>query len=935
MFMTHTTSHASDISSLVDGLSDEARALWAKSDYKDGAEWMRLHQHIADSAAVAGHLWDEFLPAATKRVFISALNEDPDLARRTMVWLVCAHDLGKASPAFAVQVDALRDKISDTGLEFHPSVYRNRSKLPHSMATFLILREWLEVRHGFPQRVSPVYAAIPLGHHGSFRSPSTEFNEGDPALLGTGTSWSSVQYEIADFAAAIAQMTPADFTELAAIRLSQPAALIASGLTILADWIASNQELFSLTTAPRADGAADLAMRSLGLPPPWRSDVPDLERLFSEHLGLDEPRPLQTAIVELANSVTGPELMILEAPTGEGKTKAAFGASEVLAARFDLGGVFFALPTQATADGIFSPVREWVTAIQGSQHLSIGLAHGKSAFNTEFRDIPRMTRIFDSDRDGATSDHGSIVAHQFLTGRRKLATMSDFVVGTIDQVLLGALCAKHVALRHLGLTGKVVVLDEIHAADTFMRQFLCRILTWLAAYRVPVIAMSATLPPSIRRELIAAYNEGLGRRTPRADPDEPMIYPRITVTSPAGSEVVPIDSSARRSAISIEEFSGPTDEIARQALTESAHGGNIAIVCDTVRRAQEVFGALRSATPSGIDLRLLHSRFLTPDRLAKEAELRERLGPGAQPGQRPLIVVATQVIEQSLDIDFDLMFSDIAPIDLVLQRAGRLHRHEWKNPDRPSAHRSARLILTGFDRDENGVPELDRGCRTVYGAAALLRCIATLDEHHAAHEVVTSPDDVAVLVTRAYESIPAPRGWEAAWAEADEAADRIHADKRSRAKQFRVPAPARRPLVNWAHIEAPSSSEEQGIAQVRDSEDSIEVVVVERVDGVRRIPGWASEMPKRSVELGTVVDDDVAYAASLNTLRLPGFLGTGRLGDQLIDELEQNCIDTWQNSRWLRGVLPLVLDANGTAVHAGHHFQYDIELGLVVTKEKQ
>src|SRR5699024_3082712 len=150
----------------------------------------------------------------------------------------------------------------------------------------------------------------------------------------------------------------------------------------------------------------------------------------------------------------------------------------------------------------------------------------------------------------------SIVAHQFLTGRRKLATMSDFGVGTIDQVLLGALCAKHVALRHLGLTGQVVVLDEIHAADTFMRQLLCRILTWLAAYRVPVIAMSATLPPSIRRELIAAYNEGLGRRTPRADPDEPIIYPRITVTSPAGSEVVPIDSSARRSAISLEEFSG-------------------------------------------------------------------------------------------------------------------------------------------------------------------------------------------------------------------------------------------------------------------------------------------------------------------------------------------------------------------------------------------
>ena len=935
MFMAYTTSHVSDILSLVDELSARAQAMWAKSDYKDGAEWMRLYQHMADSAAVAGHLWDHFLPLATKQIVASVLNDDAGLARRTIVWLVSVHDLGKCSPAFAIQVEALRNQISDTGLEFHPSVNRNRSKLPHSMATLLILRDWLEVRHQFPRRLSSHYAAIPLGHHGSFRTPDPIFNDGDPALLGTGTQWATVQFELADFAASLAQMAPPDFRQLATIRLNQPAALIASGLTILADWIASNQELFSLTTAPRPSGTSEAAMRSLGLPPPWTSYIPDRDSLFSSHLGLDQPRPLQTGIVELAESLGGPELLILEAPTGEGKTKAAFGASEVLAARFDLGGVIFALPTQATADGIFGPVREWISNIQGSEDLSIGLAHGKSAFNPEFRTIPRMSPIFDSDALGNSPEQGTVVAHSFLTGRSKLAIMSDFVVGTIDQVLLGALCAKHVALRHLGLTGKVVVLDEIHAADEFMRQYLCRILTWLAAYGVPVIAMSATLPPSIRRELVAAYNEGLGRRTPPADPDEPILYPRITVTSETGSEVVPLESSARRSVMQIDEFAGTTTEIAGQALLEAHKGGNIAVVCDTVRRAQEVFEALSESTPDGIDLRLLHSRFLTPDRLVKEAELRERLGPDAQSPPRPMIVVATQVIEQSLDIDFDLMFSDIAPIDLILQRAGRLHRHEWKNAARPPAHASPRVILTGFERNEAGAPDLNRGCRAVYGAAPLLRCIATLDEHHRTHSAVTSPDDVAYLVTRAYESIPAPTGWEEAWETAEESADQLHADKKKRAKQFRVPAPTQGPLLNWAHMEAPSSTEEQGIAQVRDSEDSIEVVVVQRLDGQRRIPEWATSMAGQSVELGTVIDDDIAYGASLNTLRLPGFLGTGRLGDQLIDELEQNCIDTWQNSRWLRGVLPLVLDGDGTAVHAGHHFTYDSRLGLVVTKETQ
>jgi len=933
MFMAHTTPHGYDSSPSIDELSPSARAQWAKSDYKDGAEWMPLYQHITDTAAVAEHLWDQFLPQATKQVLISALDGDSGLARKTVIWLAAAHDLGKASPAFAVQVDGLRDRISDAELEFHPAVHRNRSKLPHSMATFLILCEWLEAGHGFPPRLSPVYASIPLGHHGSFRPPPREY-EGDPALLGTGTDWSRVQFELADFAAANAHLSPADLQRLSTVRPGQPAALIAAGLTILADWIASNQELFALTTAPRHPGAAEAAMLRLGLPLPWVSDIPGDGSLFAAHLGLDNPRPVQTGIVALAHEVKRPELLILEAPTGEGKTKAAFGASEVLAARFGLGGAIFALPTQATADGIFGPVQEWISAIQGSQTLSIGLAHGKSAFNTDYRDIPRMSPIFDSDPASGAFEHGSVIAHRFLTGRSKLATMSDFVVGTIDQILLGALCSKHVALRHLGLSGKVVVLDEIHAADEYMRQYLCRILTWLAAYGVPVIAMSATLPPSVRRELVAAYNEGLGRRTPRADPDEEITYPRITATCPDGSETIRLEPSARRSVMTIEEYAGTTADIARRVITESKHGGSIAVVCDTVRRAQEVFIALSSDASGDVELRLLHSRFLTPDRLAKEVELRERLGPGAPTGPRPLIVIATQVIEQSLDVDFDLMFTDIAPIDLIIQRAGRLHRHEWKNPGRPSAHRSARLILTGFDRDDDGVPVLDRGCRTVYGAAPLLRCIATLDEHHRSHDSIMSPDDVALLVTRAYESISAPDGWANEWSEAERIADRVRADKRSKAALFRVPAPAKGPLVGWAHVEAPSSTEEQGIAQVRDSEDSIEVVVVERVGGRHRIPRWAGTLSGMQVDMATVIEDDVAYAASLNTLRLPGYLGTGGLGDQLIDELEQNCIDTWQNSRWLRGTLPLVLGEDGSAFHAGHHFQYDTQLGLVVTKKE-
>ena len=903
--------------------------LWGKSDFTDHGEWLPLYQHIADTAAVAGALWADFLPAATKNAITMAFNDDAVLARKTAVWLAAAHDVGKATPAFSCQMPWLRDKAADVGMPFHPSVERDRRKLPHSMASYLVLRDWLMNERSFSQDIASMYACIPLGHHGAFTSPAKEYDGLPSHLMGDQENWLPVQRELAAFAASLAGLTDEDLRSLATHPLPQAAGIAITGLTILADWIASTSEYFPLRATPRDPSAAAEAMSRLGLPPPWRAECPDDATLFREHLGLDTPRPLQTGLVEVARSLTRPEFLILEAPTGDGKTKAALAASEVLATKFGLGGVLFALPTQATSDGIFSTVRTWLASTVGTTDVSLELAHGKAQFNAEYNEVQQMSRVFDPDGGGR------IVAHSYLAGRAKLATMSDFVVGTIDQLLLGALRAKHVVLRHLGVAGKVVIIDEVHAADAFMRRYLCRMLTWLAAYDVPVIAMSATLTPSIRHELIRAYNAGLNRRTPRVD-DEAILYPRITRSCADGAEVVALATSARSSTVTVDELPGSTDDLAAAALAAATQGGNVAVVCDTVRRAQDIYRALRASDTGIIDLVLLHSRFLTPERLTKEQELRERLGPAITNDQRPLIVVATQVIEQSLDIDFDVMFSDIAPLDLLIQRAGRLHRHEWKNASRPNSHRAARLILTGFERVDGGAPHLDPGCATVYGAASLLRTIATLDEHFESHNYLTSPDDVAALVTRAYETIEGPPTWAEAWEVAEQKADELQASKKTRARMFLISPPGRKALVNWDALPlAGDPTGERAIAQVRDAEDSIEVVVIQRIAGTRVIPQWAAEMSSVSVEMGTVIEDDTALAASKNTVRLPGFLGTCKLGDQLIDELEANCIDTWQNSRWLRGALPLVLDEDGNAQHASFDFHYDTDLGLVVTPQEK
>jgi CRISPR/Cas system-associated endonuclease/helicase Cas3 len=214
---------------------------------------------------------------------------------------------------------------------------------------------------------------------------------------------------------------------------------------------------------------------------------------------------------------------------GDGKTEAAMMAAEVLAARSGAGGVMIALPTQATSDAMFRRMMEWIehqpaVEPEGSvvpdggepdDRRSVFLAHGKAWLNPDFRAVPRgrsLARDMDSDSDDRAKTRGKCVDHgayvdQWMTGRRK-GVLADFVVGTIDQVLFVSLQSRHVALRHLALARKVVILDEVHSFDAYMDVYLERALEWLGSYGVPVIALSATLPSELRKRLLDAYQRG-------------------------------------------------------------------------------------------------------------------------------------------------------------------------------------------------------------------------------------------------------------------------------------------------------------------------------------------------------------------------------------------------------------------------------------------
>ncbi|MGW5235999.1 CRISPR-associated helicase Cas3', partial [Streptomyces nodosus] len=817
-------------------LGRPALSVWAKHE-RDSDGWLPLWRHMEDSAAVAGRLWDEWLPLSVRRLIAGALPGGEADARRLVVWLAGVHDIGKATPAFACQVEQLAQVMRGRGLDMRSrqAMGADRRLAPHGLAGQVLLGEWLEERHGWTVKQTGQFTVVVGGHHGvPPEHGQIQALDRHPQLLRThGPSralWKQVQQELLD-ACADEFGVRESLAVWRAVKLPQPVQVLLSALVIVSDWIASNPDLFPYfpedvpRTGPERIAAA---WRGLDLPGPWRAEDPigDVQELFASRFDLPpgaKVRPVQEAAVELAREMDEPGLIVIEAPMGEGKTEAALAAAEVLAARSGAGGVFFALPTMATGNAMFPRLLDWLDRLpapRGTRH-SVLLAHSKAALNEDFADLMgRGRRIaavdvdgFEERREWRPSSHNrfaaaELVAHAWLRGRKK-AMLSSFVTGTVDQLLFAGLKSRHLAMRHLAIAGKVVVIDEAHAYDTYMSVYLDRVLSWLGAYRVPVVVLSATLPAGRRRELAEAYaGKATGETTAAFDAvAQTGDYPLLTAVTPGGAPVIRRPAaSARGTDVELERLDDDMDVLADRLETELAEGGCVLVVRNTVRRVLETAAVLRERFGDA-NVTVAHSCFVDVDRAAKDAGLLERFGPPGKAVDRPPgahIVVASQVAEQSLDVDFDLLVTDLAPVDLLLQRMGRLHRHQRggeEQTDRPERLRRARCLITGVDWSAP-VPAPVRGSVAVYGAYALLRSAAALLPHleGVRGRPVKLPTDISPLVQRAYaEESDGPARWAKALATAHLRHEEHRADQTERAATFRLDTAARpgRPLFGW------------------------------------------------------------------------------------------------------------------------------------------
>lgn len=812
------------------------------------------------------------------------------------------HDLGKAIPGFEAKWEPGKSRLMAQGLSFAWTLPDR-----HDIATHALFCR--HCRERLPESLLSYVADALAAHHGTCPASHEKLA---CRFLATEEGWTQCQASLVElYWLAVPPPKQASDSPNPSFAFS----LWLAGLTAVADWIGSSEDYFTPgwrgdTPVQHHEEALRLAAKALQdigwpLTAPLLPKESKLPEILSAVVGCKaQPRPLQEVGWELLEGIKTPVLMIVEAPMGEGKTELSFLAHLRLQSTLGHRGLYIALPTQATGNAMFTRTIRFLQAMSPTTHLDIQLAHGGAALNPDLRQL----RIKTEDSEDALSSSA------WFTKRRR-ALLSPYGVGTVDQLLLGVLSVKHHFVRLFGLGNRVVVLDEVHAYDVYTGGLIQGLVKWLRRLGASVIIMSATLPEARRRELLAAWGHD---DAVAPSPD----YPRVIVAEANGRSQARHFPARKLPAIEIRPLSEDVAALVQNALALAQQGGCGALIVNTVQRAQQAYVALKSLSDETLSLTLFHARFPADERQAREQEVLAKFG---REGVRPAkaILVATQVAEQSLDVDFDFMISDLAPVDLLLQRAGRLHRHERK---RPSAHVVPRLHVAGLDQAQ--MPELtETAWKWVYEPAYLLRTWAVLRTI----PVLTLPEDIDRLVQIVYaeEYSPPPdlpHG----------AAEKMREDWAAAMKKQEAQATlAEQNLIDAASLCADEAyaehhelvEEDDGraaglLALTRLGNPSAAVVPVYQTDdGLFQLFPDAAPFDPR-----TAPDDSLAERIWLRQVRLSRW--------PLPDTLnKQTAPKGWAAHPLLRGLKPLVLDGQGRITFNKLTVRLDHEIGIVYEKE--
>lgn len=710
-------------------------AIWSKTrrgvDAHVADSWAYpLVLHMLDVAIAADIIMDQW-----KLSFGDCTSNA--VLRPLFVFLAGAHDIGKAIPQFQRKhghsYQILKDQF-DFSISALSAPEGNAVYTPHGHASFVVLKEYLNHSFHINKKSANWLARAVSGHHGFFpTSAETNHLGAQTVLMGSRPIWQQARQQMLDMLANILNISPV-YEHMP--DLSHAQMVMLAGLTTIADWVASGD----IDVQYRIDGIDALSeyvvharkrltQRCQSLQ--WERSVPRETMTLSEIINQTIPRPLHTSTYQLVNQ-HDVRFVLIEAPTGEGKTEASFVVAMAHAKRKGVLSTFFALPTQATSNQMYARVVEWLNQILPTQS-PIHLVHGGNLFVDSYKPFQQSLEIYDA----TIADlHNNIQAESWFTTTKRIMLAAQGV-GTVDQALMGVLKTKHGFVRLVGLAGKIVIIDEVHAYDVYTSTILDNLLMWLKALDCTVVLLSATLPTTRRQKLLSVWG---------VKEIDTQRYPRligVEANGVAHIQTVPSQQSGR--VVAIQKINPRESVIAKFAVDSIAHGGIALIICNTVARAQQIY---RDMSAYGLDYAvvLLHSRMTNAQRSTVEKTVIEALGKHTANRPYRMIVIGTQVLEQSLDIDADVLISDLAPIDLLIQRMGRIHRHQRTNR---AVNQHNPVMYVACEAPDFSQKAWFGSQGMVYESAVLLRTYTWITQRDG--KSMRIPEDVEDAVNNIYE----------------------------------------------------------------------------------------------------------------------------------------------------------------------------------------
>lgn len=674
---------------------------WGKSrrgDDDGGDDYHLLCWHSLDVAAV-GYWMVQYNICGIADYLKKIGLHDKTQAAQFFAWLLCWHDTGKFAHSF-------QQLYIHNDLNSQDEYIKNYEAIPHATLGYWLWNNYLnECPDLFPvsslserklRRVIALWMPLTTGHHGRPPSSMTDLK-----------NFRQQDKEAArDFLARIKSLfplieIPEFWDDDDGIALFKQLSWSISAAIVLADWVGSSTQYF-----PRIARSMDvdeywqqhaLVKAKLAVSVfPSSSNVAPFSGITTLFPFIQHPTPLQQKALELDIDKEGPQLFILEDVTGAGKTEAALILTHRLMAAGKAQGLYFGLPTMATANAMFDRMSEsWLALYQPGSRPSLVLAHSARGLMDRFNQS-----IWSGDLSGSEEPDDKQSFSQgcaaWFTDSNKKALLAEVGVGTLDQAMMAVMPFKHNNLRMLGLNNKVLLADEIHAYDAYMSRVLESLIERQASDGNTTILLSATLSQQQRDKLVAAFAKGAKSRV-----EAPLLgyddYPWLTQVT--GSAVVSEYVATRKEVERSVKVSWMHSEQVCIARIEQAvsQGKCIAWIRNSVDDAIGIYRQLlaRGYVPAE-SLLLFHSRFAFHDRQRIENQALVQFGKKDSSQRAGKVLVCTQVIESSVDIDVDEMISDLAPVDLLIQRAGRLQRHI----------RDHNGLVKATGQDERTAPEL-------------------------------------------------------------------------------------------------------------------------------------------------------------------------------------------------------------------------------------